>query len=95
MANCNIELSELLPNDVYFVVAASGGQYANEGDISFIIPTFVGWKTRLFRSGIPQYLTDPGDGDSYFDYTSITAEFTLSVALGLGEKIICQAYKPS
>lgn len=92
---CNIELSQLWPDDVYFTVPISGGQYANAGDISFIIPTFVGWKTRLIRNGIPQYLTNPGDGDSYFDYTAITAEFTLSVALGFEEKIICQAYKPS
>lgn len=92
---CSIELSELWPNDVYFVVPASGGQYANDGDISFIVPTFVGWKARLFRGGLPQYLTDPGDGNSYFDYTSITGEFTLSAAAAQYEIFICQAYKPS
>lgn len=95
MGQCNIELSQLWPDDVYFVVPASGGSYGNNGSISFIIPAFKGWKVRMIRNGFPQWLGNPNDGDTYFDFTGITGEFTVSVALVTGEKIICQAYKPS
>ncbi len=88
-------LGQVIPDDVYFVVPASGGQYGNNGDISFVVPAFIGWETRMFRNGWPQFLGNPNNGDTYFDYTGITGEFTLSIPLVTGEVIICQPYKPS
>lgn len=93
-------LKALLPEDVYFVVGTANAR-VNEGvavapnDSSFTIPSFAGWKVRLIRGGFPQYLSDPGTGNQYFDYTSISGEFTLSTPTGAQEEFICQAYKPA
>lgn len=99
MSRCSNPLSDILKEDVYFIVGVpnekvNGGVATQPGDMSFIIEDYIGWKTRLIRGGSPQWLTNPGDGDQYFDYTSITGEFTVSVELAPGEKIICQAVKP-
>jgi hypothetical protein len=104
---CSIELSDLFPDDIYFVVGVAN-EYINDGaavqtdDSSFTITgnntgknSYVGWKMRLIRGGVPQFLGDPETGNQYFDYTPITAEVTVSNPLGDSEEIICQAYKPS
>jgi hypothetical protein len=93
-------LRELLPEDVYFVVgvanpSVNGGTAVQQGDSSFIITSFKGWKTRLIRGSFPQYLTNPGTGNQYWDYTGITGEFTLSNPAGTDEEFIVMAYKPS
>jgi hypothetical protein len=92
-------LKELLPQDVYFVVGQPNafveGGIVQPNQPSFTIPSFKGWQVRLIRSGFPQYLTNPGTGNIYFDYTPITGEFTLPVNTQLNEEFICMAYKPS
>lgn len=94
-------LAAFLPEDVYIITGVpnarvnDGSKAVEEGDQSFTIPDFEGWKTRLIRNGVPQFLGNPGDGNSYFDYTSITAEFTLSQDVVEEDTFIVQAYKPS
>jgi hypothetical protein len=97
--NCDNTLGSIWPDDVYFVVgvanpSVNNGTAVQIGDVSFIIPSFVGWKVRLVRALTPQYLTNPGTGNIYFDYTSITGEFTLSSPASLNEEYIAMAYKP-
>ena len=98
--DCDNTLGSIWPDDVYFVVgvanpSVNGGVAVQNGDNSFTIPSFVGWKVRLVRGSFPQYYTDPGTGTQYFDYTSITAEFTLSSPATTQEEFICSAYKPA
>lgn len=105
MANgCTNDIEDVLkaifPDDVYFVVGTAnakvnGGVAVDPNVSSFTISSFAGWKVRLTRGGIPQYLGDPNTGNQYFDYTSITGEFTLSTPTGNQEEFICQAYKPA
>jgi hypothetical protein len=100
MANCDNTLASIWPDDVYFVVgvanpSVNGGVAVQQGDVSFTIPSMIGWKTRLIRGSLPQYLTNPATGNQYWDYTSITGEFTLSNPAGTQEEFICSAYKPA
>lgn len=93
-------LKSLLPDDVYFVVGESNpsvndGQAVEADTNTFTIPSFIGWKVRLIRGGIPQYQGNPGNGNIFFEYTSITGEFTLTLNTGFQEEFICQAYKPA
>lgn len=98
--SCDNTLSSIWPDDVYFVVgvanpSVNNGVAVQNGDNSFIIPSFIGWKVRLVRAASPQYYTNPGTGNQYFDYTSITGEFTLSTQAATQEEFICMAYKPA
>jgi hypothetical protein len=87
-------LAELIPDDVYFVVG--DGSYAADGATSFTVPQFAGWKVRMFRQSLLQYQgEDPGTGNTWYEYSTISGEFTVSVALAEGEEIHCQAYKPA
>lgn len=93
-------LKALLPEDVYIKVGVANPLVNNNvpvvaGNQSFTIPTHAGWKTRLFRNSAIQWIGNPGDGDTYFDYTPISGEYTLSSVVGSGEFFIAQAYKPS
>lgn len=94
-------LKAVLPEDVYIQVGVAdprvnNGVAVQVDDQSFTIEDFAGWKTRLIRNGAPQFLGNPNNGDTYFDYTSISGEFTLSQkVIDDQERFICQAYKPS
>lgn len=97
---CEVELSALFPDDVYIIVgeanpSVNNGVAVQDGNPSFIVNTFVGWKVRLFRNKLLQNIKDLGDGDTWYDYTSITAEFTPSIPAVTGEQFYCQAYKPA
>lgn len=92
-------LKSLLPDDVYVVVGTpnpnvSGG-IVNAGAQSFTIPIHATWKTRMQRGGFGQPLGDPGTGDTFYEYASITGEYTLSLKAQVGDIFICQAYKPA
>lgn len=91
--NCENELSAIWPDDVYVVVGPSS--LINQGDMSITIGAFNGWKTRMSRNGANQFKSDPGTGNTYFDYTSITGEFTFSQKATNGEEFIFMAYKPA
>lgn len=92
-------LKSLLPDDVYVIVGTANsdveGGIVNAGQQSFTIPTHAGWKTRLQRGGFGQPLGDPGTGETFFEYASITGEYTLSLKTQVGDVFICQAYKPA
>jgi len=95
-----IVLKAVLPEDVYIKVGVSNplvndGVPVQVGDQSFTVETHAGWKTRLYRNNARQWLGDPGDGDTYFDYTSISGEYTLSQAVVGVEFFIAEAYKPA
>ena len=93
-------LKAIIPDDVYIVVgeanpSVNGGVAVQPDDISFTVDTFVGWQGRLLRNGFRQSNKDAGVGDTYFNYTSITGEYTLSSAAQSGDVFICEAYKPA
>lgn len=93
-------LKALLPEDVYIKVGVANPSVNDNtpvqpGDQSFTIPSHAGWKTRLYRNSAIQWIGDPGDGDTYYDYTAISGEYTLSQDVGAGEYFIAQAYKPA
>lgn len=91
--NCENELSAIWPDDVYVVCGT--GERIQPGDMSVVIDEFAGWKGRLSRNGLMQMNSDPGDGDTYFNYTSITGEYTFSQQATDGEKFIMMAGKPA
>lgn len=90
---CSFELSNIWPDDVY--VKCGTGQLIEPGAMGITIADHAGWKTRLIRNGSGQMNFDPEDGDTYFNYTSITGEYTFSQAATDGEKFIMMAYKPA
>jgi hypothetical protein len=45
----------------------------------------------VFRNGLLQFNSDPGDGDTYFTFSGTTVTF--SAALGAGEKIMIVSVK--
>lgn len=89
-----------VPNDVYIQVGVAN-QDVNNGvavqpdDTSFVVNTFVGWKVRMLRNKALQNVEDLNDGDTWYDYTPITARFTPSTKVLEFETYICQAYKPA
>lgn len=93
-------LKNLLPNDVYIQVGVANpdvndGAAVAGGDTSFTIPSFIGWKVRLYRNYARQNVKDIGDGNTWYDYTSITGEFTPSSQILEFETYIAEAYKPA
>lgn len=98
---CDIELSALYPDDVYFVVGVAndkvnGGVAVAVGDTSFTIESFKGWKVRLLRNGSLQFLDSaPPNGDTWYQYTSLSGEYTVSQSCQDLEIFIAQAYKPA
>lgn len=89
-----------LPEDVYIVVGTANplvndGTAVEPGDQSFTISIHAQWKTRLQRGGFGQQLGNPGTGTTYFEYATISGEYTLSLAAQVGDEFICQAYKPA
>lgn len=93
-------LKAILPEDVYIYVGqvnplVNDGVAVMPGDTSFTIPSYAGWKVRMFRNKFLQDVEDLGQGDTWYDYTSITGEFTPSTEIAQYETFICQAYKPA
>lgn len=93
-------LKNLLPNDVYIQVGVANpdvndGVAVEGGDTSFKILSFIGWKVRVWRNKAVQFPFDMNDGDTWYDYTSITGEFTPSTTIAEFENFYCQAYKPA
>lgn len=91
---CENSLGSIWPDDLYFVVAASGG-YINPGGQVFTLPVaFEGWKIRINRNNIPLDFEEQVSGDPYFTNDTTTRVVTLSVDVSLGEKFCVMAYKP-
>jgi hypothetical protein len=93
-------LAEVIPEDVYLVIGVANDRVNNNNpvvtdDNTFIIESMIGWKVRLIRNGSPQFMYATSDGDSWFEFSSILGQVTVSQNLGNGEKLIIQAYKPA
>lgn len=94
MADCDVTLGSIWPDDLYFVVPASGGSYINNGGNVITLPSaFSGWKVRVVRNNSP---LDYGNqnGDPYFTHDTTLNQLGLSVDAVTGEKFMIQAYKP-
>jgi hypothetical protein len=92
---CTTSLGSLWPDDLYFVVPASGG-ILNDGDAVFTLPTrFRNWKIRVVRNNIPNDFQQQVLGDPYFDVDITLNEVTIVPAASLGDKFMIQAYKPA
>lgn len=86
-------LAELIPDDLYFVVSASGGEYINPGGQVITLPArFSGWKLRVNRNNVPLDYLDQGTGDPYWGQAGNTVVLSADV-LEL-EKFLIMAYKP-
>lgn len=93
---CQSNLSDIFPDDLYFVVPASGGPYINDtGNIISLPDIFKGWKVRVVRNNTPLDYGDQGLGDSYFTQDTSTNTIGLSADAATSEKFIIQAYKPT
>lgn len=94
---CENTLGTIWPDDLYFVVAATGG-YINPGGQIFILPVIFGlnggWKIRLFRNNTIVDYQQQIVGDPYFTYDPSTRAVTVTPDVALQEKFIVQAYKP-
>ena len=73
---------------VNFVVGQTG--FPSNGATTYTNVLFSGADAMLvFRNGLPQFTSDPGDGDTYITFTGTT--ITFSAPLSTGEKIIILA----
>jgi len=90
---CDNTLASIWPDDLYFVVPASGGPYINNGGQIITLPeAFKGWKVRVNRNNTPVDFEDQGTGDPYFERGDNF--ISLSVDVVTSEKFMIQAYKP-
>ena len=97
---CEVDLSAIWPDDVEFIVGVANplvneGVPVQAGDSSFVIDSMKGWKVRLFRNAARQTQINPLNGDTYYNYTSLSAEFTLSKNALDEEVFAAEAYKPA
>jgi hypothetical protein len=93
---CQNNLSDIWPDDLYFVVPASGGLYINDTENIISLPSsFNGWKVRVIRNNTPLDYGNQGLGDPYFTHDTATNTIGLSVDASTNEKFMIQAYKPT
>lgn len=91
---CDNTLASLWPDDLNFLVEASGG-YINPGGLVFTLPSrFKNWKVRIFRNTGLLDAVDFGIGNPFWDIDYSTRVVTLSIAAQLQETFSIQAYKP-
>lgn len=83
------------PDDIYFVVAASGGLINPGGQVFTLPSTFQDWKIRLVRNNIPTDFEEQISGDPYFTYDVSTRVVTIVPDASLQDKFMVQAYKLS
>lgn len=96
MANCDVTLASVWPDDLYFKVPASGGSYVNNGGNIISLPsTFSGWLVRVVRNNVPLDYGEITVGDSYFTQDIALNKIGLSMDAVTGEKFMIQAYKPT
>jgi len=93
---CENSLSSIWPDDLYFVVPASGGDYINDGGQIITLPSaFAGWKVRVNRNNTPLDYEDQGTSDPYFTQDTGNNFINLSSDAVTGEKFMIMAYKPA
>jgi hypothetical protein len=81
--------AQTVPEDVEMTVTESGGD-VNNGDDSVTIEAFKGWRTRLYRNGLPQ--AKDTSQPTYFSFDPLTGEYSFTPALSTGEFLQFQAY---
>jgi len=96
---CSNKLSDIWPDDLYFVVPASGSPYINPGGQIITLPEAFGkgggWKVRVNRNNVPIDYEDQGTGDPYFTQNLTNNFINLSSDAVEGEKFLIMAYKPA
>lgn len=80
---------QTVPEDKEFTVTVSDGE-VNNGDTEIVIAEHIGWRTRLYRNGVPQS-KDSGKV-TYYAYDISTGTYTLTPAASTGEFFQFQAY---
>jgi len=92
---CENTLSSIWPDDLYFVVPASGGPYVNPGGQIITLPEeFQGWKLRVNRNNAPVDYLDQGTGDPYFEVDFDNNFINIHPDASEKDKFMIQAYKP-
>jgi hypothetical protein len=92
---CENSLGSIWPDDLYFVVPASGGSYVNDGGQIIALPSrFDGWKLRVVRNNAPLDMDEQVVGDPYWEHVPASNSINLSNDATTGDKFMIQAYKP-
>ena len=92
---CSNSLKDIWPDDLYFVVPASGGEYINPDETTINLPSrFANWKLRIWRNNGRLDYEDQGNGDPYWTHNEGNNQAVLNVAVEQYEKFIIEAYKP-
>lgn len=94
--SCYKSLSDIWPDDLYFVVPSTGGEYINAGGQIVSLPErFQDWKVRFVRNNVPVDFEEQVSGDPYFAH-NLEGNFLNIVPDAVeGEKFMVQAYKPT
>lgn len=94
--NCEYSLENLWPDDLYFLVPASGGTYISAGGQIILLPaTFQNWKVRVVKNNTPLDYGAQGLGDPYFTRNISSNTVILNVDAQYQDKFMIQAYKPT
>lgn len=93
---CDNSLGKIWPDDIYFVVPDSGGEYVSDGGQIIKLPvSFVGWKIRVLRGNVPVDYNEQVPGDPYFEHNPAEQFLNIHPDAQSGDKFIIQAYKPA
>lgn len=93
--SCYRSLGDIWPDDLYFVVPASGGGYVDAGGQIITLPdAFSGWKVRVARNNIPVDNGEQVSGDPYFEQNLESNFLNIVPDATEGDKFMIQAYKP-
>ncbi len=92
---CENSLGSIWPDDLGFVVPASGGTYISDGGQIIVRPdSFSGWKVRVNRNNLSLDKGEQVVGDPYFTHDETNNFINLSNDAVTGDKFMIQAYKP-
>ncbi len=92
---CENSLASIWPDDLEFVVPASGSPYVNNGGQIIALPArFDGWKLRVIRNNSPLDMDEQVVGDPYWEHVPASNSINLSNDAITGDKFMIQAYKP-
>lgn len=74
-----------IPTILDFIVDSNSVIATGDTSVDLSGYNYKGYNINFFRSGQPQYTTDPGDGSNYYSWNSYTAILTISGAAVAGE----------
>lgn len=79
--------SSFIPQPLDWVVSSSSYPLAT-GEYSVIISQYIGYNINYYRGGVVQYTTDPGNGGTYYSWSSATGLLVLyNGVAGEGEQM--------